>query len=361
MSVRSALVAAGYERALKPLLFASHSGDPEKVHEDMIAALALLQSTPGVRDAVGALTHVGTSPVTVAGIRFPGRVGLAAGMDKDGRAARAWQHLGFAFAELGTVTAQAQPGNPKPRIFRLRDSQALINRMGFNNAGVLALANRLAVAGIFRGNDAAGIPLGISIGKTKVVPVEDAVPDYLTSLRTVAAHADYVAVNVSSPNTPGLRTLQDGGALAALLGALTDEAGRLAHSGAPVPVFVKVAPDLTDGQLDEVLTAASDTGCAGIIATNTTLARDGLAPADQARAVEAGGLSGAPLTLRAREVVGYITRHTPLPVIGAGGVMTADDGLALLDAGASLLQLYTGFIYAGPALIGAINDRLARG
>jgi dihydroorotate dehydrogenase len=356
MSVRSAVVEQGYARLLRPLLFSAHGGDPERIHEDMIRALAVLQALPGLRDAVGALTRVPASPVTVAGIRFPGRVGLAAGMDKEGRAAKAWQYLGFAFAELGTVTAQAQPGNPKPRIFRLRDSRALINRMGFNNDGAAALANRLAVAGIRRGNGAAGIPLGISIGKTKVVPVEEAVPDYLESLRTLAGHADYVAVNVSSPNTPNLRSLQDGGALAALLGALVAESRTLAHGGAPVPVFVKVAPDLTDGQLDEVLVAATDTGCAGLIATNTTLGRDGLAPADRPRAAEAGGLSGAPLTLRAREVVGYVCRHTDLPVIGVGGIMTAADALALLDAGAQLVQLYTGFIYAGPALIGAIND-----
>ena len=360
MTVRGQIVEQGYERLLRPLLFAAHGGDPEKIHNDMIAALSLLQSVPGLRDAVGALTRVPASPVTVAGIEFPGRVGLAAGMDKEGRAAKSWQHLGFAFAELGTVTAQAQPGNPKPRVFRLRDSHALINRMGFNNDGALAMANRLAVAGVFRGNRAAGIPLGISIGKTKLVAVEDAVGDYLASLRWLAPHADYVAVNVSSPNTPGLRTLQDGGALATLLGELVREARVLAMGAEPVPVFVKVAPDLTDGQLDEVLTAASGAGVAGLIATNTTLARDGLAAADEHLAGEAGGLSGAPLTARAREVVSYVCRNTDLPVMGVGGVMTADDAVALLDAGARLVQLYTGFIYAGPGLVGAINERLRR-
>lgn len=359
MSLRGSLVREGYARVLRPALFAARGGDPERIHEDMIRGLALLAAVPGLRDAVGALTRVPGSPVTVAGIRFPGRVGLAAGMDKEGRAAKAWQYLGFAFAELGTVTAQAQPGNPKPRIYRLRDSRALINRMGFNNDGAHALANRLAVAGIVRGNGAAGIPLGVSIGKTKVVPVEDAVGDYLISLRAVAPHADYVAVNVSSPNTPNLRTLQDGGALRTLLTALVGEARELAHGGAPVPVFVKVAPDLSEPQLDEVLAAASDAGCGGVIATNTTLARDGLAPADRPRAGEAGGLSGAPLTARARAVVAYVCRHTELPVMGVGGIMSADDAIALLDAGASLVQLYTGFIYGGPALIGAINERTA--
>ena len=356
MSATQRVVDAGYARLLRPLLFRAHAGDPEKIHEDMIRGLALLPHLPGLRDAVGALTRVPAAPVTVAGVRFPGRVGLAAGMDKDGRAAKAWQYLGFAFAELGTVTAEAQPGNPKPRVFRLRDSHALINRMGFNNEGALALANRLALAGVQRGNGAAGIPLGISIGKTKVVPVAEAVPDYLASLRALAAHADYIAVNVSSPNTPNLRSLQDGGALAELLGALVTESRTLALGGTPVPIFVKVAPDLTEGQLDEVLAAASDAGCAGLIATNTTLGRDGLARADRPRAGEAGGLSGAPLTARAREVVRYVCRNTSLPVMGVGGIMTAEDAVALLDAGASLVQLYTGFIYAGPALIGAINE-----
>lgn len=359
MSIRSTLVESGYARLVRPLLFRAHGGDPEKIHEDLIAMLSLVGSTPGLRDAVRALTSEPCDPVEVAGITFPGRVGLAAGMDKDGHAVRAWKHLGFAFAELGTVTAQAQPGNPKPRIFRLKDSRAIINRMGFNNDGALALANRLAVAGIRRGNGAAGIPLGISIGKTKVVPVDDAVQDYVTSLRHLAAHADYVAVNVSSPNTPNLRTLQDGGALTTLLTALSTEAKALAHDLSPVPVFVKLAPDLTNGQIDEVLTAAADAGVAGVIATNTTLSREGISLTDQSQAHQTGGLSGAPLTLRSREVVSYITAHTDLPVMGVGGVMTADDALALLDAGASLIQIYTGFIYSGPALIGAINKRLS--
>lgn len=357
---RNDIVRSGYEKALRPLLFRAHGGDPEKVHEDMIAGLALLGRLPGVRDAVGALTRTPADPVEVAGIRFPGRVGLAAGMDKDGRAALAWQHLGFAFAELGTVTAQAQPGNPKPRIFRLPATHGLINRMGFNNGGALELANRLAVAGVFRGNGAAGIPLGISIGKTKVVPVEAAVDDYLASLRTLAPHADYVAVNVSSPNTPGLRGLQDGGALRDLLGALVREARTLAVSGDPVPVFVKVAPDLDRDQLAEVVGVARDTGASGLIATNTTLDRGGIHPSEQHLAGEAGGLSGAPLTKRALEVVSFLVAESGLPVIGAGGIMTAADARAMLDAGASLVELYTGFIYAGPALIGEINrERLS--
>ncbi|MFZ1412235.1 MAG: quinone-dependent dihydroorotate dehydrogenase, partial [Micropruina sp.] len=290
----------------------------------------------------------------------PGRVGLAAGMDKDGTAVLAWQALGFSFAEVGTVTAQPQPGNPKPRVFRLRSSRALINRMGFNNAGAAAIARELALRGVYRGNRAAGIPIGISIGKTKVVPVQDAVEDYLASFRLVAPHADYLAVNVSSPNTPGLRTLQDGGALGELLAALTREATlRAGNAEAPLPIWVKIAPDLTGGQIDEVLGACSAAGVSGVIATNTTLSRDGLASKDRPLAAQDGGLSGAPLTARARQVVDYVTRHTDLPVMGVGGIMTADDALALLDAGASLVQLYTGFIYSGPALTASIERALA--
>lgn len=363
MSWRSHVVGGGYNRLVRPALFGARGGDAEATHEDTIAALAVLAHVPGLRRAVGALTATAADPVEVAGILFPGRIGLAAGMDKDGRAAAAWQHLGFAFAELGTVTARPQPGNPRPRVFRLPESRALVNRMGFNNAGALALANRLAVAGIVRGNRAAGIPFGISIGKTKAVPVEEeAVEDYLAALRTVATHADYVAVNVSSPNTPGLRSLQDHTALRSLISALVAETRTLALGAEPVPLFVKVSPDLAFAQLDEVIEAVTDAGAAGLIATNTTLSRDGVAPADLANAGEEGGLSGAPLTLRAREVVRYVCRRTHLPVIGSGGVMTGDDALALLDAGARLVQLYTGFVYAGPALIAAINDAVrARG
>ena len=359
MNVRAGLVGAGYRAIVRPLMFASHHGDPEAIHEQMIGALARASRSPMAVSATRLLAGSRGEPVTVAGIDFPGRVGLAAGMDKDGRAVLAWQALGFSFAELGTVTAHAQPGNPRPRVFRLPDSSALINRMGFHHAGALALANRLPVAGIFRGNRAAGVPLGISIGKTKATPVEDAVPDYLTSLRCVAPHADYVAINVSSPNTPGLRGLQEASQLAELLGALTAEARALARGAAPVPIFVKVAPDLSLGGLDELVRVAEDAGAAGLIATNTTLARDGLAPADQHLASEAGGLSGAPLTDHAREVVAHVAAQTSLPVIASGGIMTVEDALAALDAGAALVQLYTGFIYGGPALIAEIEDAVA--
>ena len=350
MTVRSSLLGTGYRGLLRPVLFGSHHGDPEAIHEQLIETLARVCRSPARVTAIWALAGSRfRDPVTVAGVHFESRVGVAAGLDKDGRAVLAWQALGFGFAELGTVTAQPQPGNDKPRVFRLKKSRALINRMGFNNAGAARLHRELSLLGVYRGNDGAGLPIGISIGKTKAVPVEDAVDDYLASLRLVAPHADYVAINVSSPNTPGLRSLQDGGALAGLLGALTAEAaGR-------VPLFVKIAPDLTEPQIDEVLAACTEAGVAGLIATNTTLAREGVDPAESALAEQSGGLSGAPLTMRARAVVGYLTRHTDLPVIAAGGIMTADDAKAMFDLGAPLVQLYTGFIYGGPALPVAIN------
>lgn len=325
-------------------LFRYGGGDPERVHEAMIDALAKLPAT--TRTTVA-------RPVTVAGIQFPNRVGLAAGLDKDGRAAAAWTRFGFGFAELGTVTSLAQPGNPKPRIFRAVESQGIVNRMGFNNAGAAALAETLMAKGVARGNGALGIPLGISIGKSKVTGLADATDDYLTSLRLLAPLADYIAVNVSSPNTPGLRSLQAAGEIASLLTALTGEAAGLSLN--PVPIFVKLAPDLTGTDLTETLAVLNDSAAAGIIATNTTLARDGLAPGDAHLAGEAGGLSGRPLTPRALDFVERLAGSTHLPVIGAGGIMSPRDGARMFEAGATLLQLYTGFIYEGPALVRALN------
>lgn len=357
MSLPTWLLRGGYERALRPLLFASHHGDPEAIHEQLVGLLERASRTPSVLSALRLLTAGPGRGTDVAGLRFPNRVGMAAGLDKDGLAVRAWAALGFGHVEIGTVTAQPQPGNDRPRLFRLTNSRALINRMGFNNSGASAMAESLARQGIWRGNNAAGIPIGVSIGKTKVVPVEVAVDDYVAALALVAPHADYVAINVSSPNTPNLRSLQDGGALTDLTAALVAASIRLAAAAGtdPVPIFVKVAPDLTWPQIDEVLSACESGGVSGVVATNTTLSREGLAAADAGVAHETGGLSGRPLTVRAREVVSYITGHTRLPVIGVGGVMTADDADAMFDAGASLVQLYTGFIYSGPALIRAIN------
>ena len=330
--------------------------DPEDIHEHVLTVLGGLP-VPALGLGRGLLGGA-RRPVRVAGIDFPGVVGVAAGLDKDGRAARAWPALGFGFVELGTVTAQAQPGNPRPRLYRLRASGALINRMGFNNAGAAALADRLADLGVWRGNGALGCAVGVSLGKTKTTPLEDAVPDYLAGLDVVAPHADYVAVNVSSPNTPGLRRLQDADTLDGLVRALVSRAETLTP-GRPVPVFVKVAPDLDDAALDRVVGVCEDAGVAGLIATNTTLARDGLGAADQVLASQDGGLSGAPLTLRARAVVHRLARTTSLPIMGVGGVMTPADALALLDAGACLVQVFTGFIYHGPALVLGINEAAA--
>ena len=345
----------GYRGVLRPLLFRAYGGDAERIHERTLAAIAHVGRSKPARVALAALCARHREPTTVAGMQFPGLVGLAAGMDKDGVGVKAWGSLGFGFVELGTVTAQPQPGNDRPRLFRLPRSGAIINRMGFNNRGAQTLADRLAAAGIARGNMAVGIPIGISIGKTKNVPLADATEDYLASLRALAPYADYLAVNVSSPNTPGLRALQDKRTLADLITALVAEAWRLAAGDLPVPIFVKVAPDLSETALEDVVQVCGDAGAEGLIATNTTLSRDGLL-ADEPSVSENGGLSGAPLTRRALEVVRFLAQRTSLPIIGAGGIMSCDDGRAMLDAGASLLQIYTGFVYAGPSLVDDLNQ-----
>jgi dihydroorotate dehydrogenase len=335
-----------FDRLVRPALFRIGGGDPETAHEWTLRRLAGLARWPALLAVLRARYAV-SAPRTVFGVEFPNPVGLAAGMDKDGRALPVWPALGFGFVEVGTVTAHAQPGNPRPRLFRLPDSQAVINRMGFNNAGAAALAARLAEL-----RRPLGVPLGISLGKSKVTPLDAAVEDYLASYRMLLPYGDYFAVNVSSPNTPGLRRLQDRGHLDALLAALVGEK----------PILVKIAPDLTDAAIAEVLQVCLDRGAAGVIATNTTLGRDGLAPADRPRAAEAGGLSGRPLAARARQVVAFVHRETGgrLPVIGVGGILDPADGTALLDAGASLVQLYTGFVYRGPGLVRAVA-RAARG
>ncbi len=347
------IIDLGYRGVLRPLLFRAYGGDAERVHEHTLATVARIGRSRPALAALAALCARHRSPVTVAGIQFPGIVGLAAGMDKDGVGVKTWGSLGFGHIELGTVTAQAQPGNDEPRLFRVPESRAIINRMGFNNCGAPALADRLAAAGVSRGNLAVGIPIGISIGKTKRVPLADAAEDYLASLRTVARYADYLAINVSSPNTPGLRSLQDAETLAELISALVNQAWRLPGGAAP-PIFVKVAPDLTEAALEEVVQVCSEAGAEGLIATNTTLGRDGIS-ADQPLAAEAGGLSGAPLTRRARQVVRFLAERTTLPIVGVGGIMSRDDGQAMLDAGASLLQIYTGYVYSGAALVDDLN------
>ncbi|MCL2653068.1 MAG: quinone-dependent dihydroorotate dehydrogenase [Propionibacteriaceae bacterium] len=345
------LLLQGYTRLLRPVLY---QVDAETIHKATIDVLGRL---PGPALAVlKGIVGAARQPVTVAGIDFPGRVGLAAGQDKDGVAARAWASLGFGFAELGTVTAQAQPGNPAPRLFRVPELKAFINRMGFNNAGAAALATRLEALGVERCNGRLGLPIGVSIGKTKVVPVEDAIADYLASFDAVAPFADYVAVNVSSPNTPGLRNLQAADELARLTSALTDRAAQLAAN--PVPIFVKVAPDLSDDALLEVVRVCESTGVSGLIAVNTTTSRplpELLDPALAPVLSQDGGLSGGPLTSTARQTVTLLAGATRLPIIASGGIMTPGDAQALFDVGAVLVQVLSGFIYSGPALTRGIN------
>lgn len=346
-SLSTSALRRGYHLA-RSGLFRYAGGDAEKIHEAMIQWLAKI---PG--HAPGRVVD----PVHVAGIDFPNRVGLAAGLDKDGLAARAWSRFGFGFAELGTVTGQAQPGNDRPRLFRAVSSRGIVNRMGFNNRGAAALADTLDSYGVRRGANATGIPLGISIGKTKLVGLGDATEDYLVSLRALAPYADYLAVNVSSPNTPGLRSLQAASELKRLIDALTAAAQEEAGEGrSPVPIFVKLAPDLAGDDLTETLAAIDDTAAAGLIATNTTLSRDGLAPQDAHLAVEAGGLSGAPLTAKALAFVEHVATRTQRPVMGVGGIMSPRDAARMFDAGAVLVQLYTGFIYEGPALVRGIQQ-----
>ncbi len=338
-----------YRRLLRPVLFRLGGGDPETAHEATLRRLGMLAGPLG---ALRPYSPPGAAR-TVFGVRFPNAVGLAAGMDKDGRALRAWPALGFGHVEVGTVTRHAQPGNDRPRLHRLPASEAIVNRMGFNNAGAQALAGRLAALGPLR------VPLGISLGKSKVTPLADAVADYVASLRVLYRYGDYFAVNVSSPNTPGLRSLQDRGQLAELLGALRAEAEALAGGRRPRPILVKVAPDLTDSALAEVVDVCREHGAAGLIATNTTLARDGLAAPDAGHGGTPGGLSGRPLAARAVEVVRFVVRESGLPVIGVGGILDPDDAVRMADAGASLVQLYSGLIFRGPGLVRAAARALA--
>ncbi|MGI8767926.1 MAG: quinone-dependent dihydroorotate dehydrogenase [Propionibacteriaceae bacterium] len=357
--LRGRLLDAGYRSVIRPTLFGVDGQDAEGAHERTLSLLAAVGAIRPLRAFTRAVAGSPRGPVRLAGIHFPGRVGLAAGVDKDGVAARAWPALGLGHVELGTVTAQPQPGNDRPRLFRLGESHAIINRMGFNNRGALALADRLHRLGVGRGNNALGVPVGVSIGKSKVTPLDHAIEDYLTSLRVLAPYADYLAVNVSSPNTPGLRSLQHATALRDLVTALVAEGTAIAGANGlgvrPVPIMVKIAPDLTLAALEELIAVCTDAGAAGLIATNSTVSRDGLAYADLDSARQAGGLSGAPLTRRSLEIVRQVCARTELPVIGVGGIMTADDARAMFDAGAALVQLYTGFIYAGPRLVHSIN------
>ncbi|MGA0368183.1 MAG: quinone-dependent dihydroorotate dehydrogenase [Kiritimatiellia bacterium] len=323
--------------------------DPEKVHE---RTLKLLQKTcrPGKPHILAGA--VPEKPVEVMGLRFANPVGLAAGMDKDGTCIDGFASLGFGFLELGTVTPLPQPGNPKPRLFRLPEHCGIINRMGFNTGGVNALLENLSHAH-YRGI------VGINIGKNFNTPIERAQADYVLGLRAVYQRADYVTVNISSPNTSNLRELQKGDAFTALLKSVADTREALkAETGKHTPIAVKIAPDLDEAQLDFIVEALLQYGMDAVIATNTTLDRS--AVAGHPRAEEAGGLSGAPLRERSTAIIAGLAERLDgrLPIIGVGGIFSAADAREKLDAGASLIQIYSGLIYRGPRLVSEIEREL---
>ena len=327
----------------RPFLFGL---DPERAHDLTMDAIATLQGTP--LQCLWKQPRV-DDPVTVAGLRFANRIGLAAGLDKNGRCIYGLGAMGFGFIEVGTVTPKGQPGNPRPRMFRLPAQQALINRLGFNNQGLDAFVANVKRARAFR---AGGGVLGLNIGKNAATPIEDAASDYLLALDGVYPHADYVTVNISSPNTQNLRALQSDAALDALLGVLQTRRAELAlRHGRQVPMFVKIAPDLDEAQIKLIAATLKRQGIDGVIATNTTISREavkGLLHAD-----EAGGLSGRPLLEASNGVIRLLRAELgrAYPIIGVGGVMSGADAVAKREAGADLVQIYTGLIYRGPALV----------
>lgn len=330
----------------RPFLF---SMDPEKAHELTLDALARTQGTPLQLAWSGSRV---SDPVTVAGLQFPNRVGLAAGLDKNARCIDALGALGFGFVEVGTVTPKGQPGNPKPRMFRLPQSNALINRLGFNNEGLDAFIANVKRARFRQQGGSTPMLLGLNIGKNAATPIEQATSDYLTCLDGVYPHADYVTVNISSPNTKNLRALQSDEALDQLLSALAARRAELQTAQKRrVPLFVKIAPDLDEAQIEVIAATLLRHGMDGVVATNTTLSRD--AVKGQAHAEEAGGLSGAPVLEASNRVIRRLraTLGPDYPIIGVGGVLSGRDAVSKLEAGASLVQLYTGLIYRGPALV----------
>jgi len=324
---------------LRPLLFQL---DAETAHHLAIRALETTGGAPGLLRALFGPRV--SQPLEICGIRFPNPVGLAAGMDKNAVALPAWEALGFGFVEIGTITAKAQPGNPKPRMFRYPDLGALINRMGFNNDGAAAVAARLEQ--LMSSNQWPGIPVGVNLGKSKVTELADAPTDYLQSYQALRPFGDYFVINVSSPNTPGLRELQEKDALTGIVRTLRD------YDSTP-PLFIKIAPDLTPHQLDDILELVERERVSGLIATNTTLDHS---PVPKS-ADQAGGLSGAPLRDRALEILRHLRKGTDRPIIASGGIMTAEDAQARVAAGANLVQIYTGFVYRGPALIREIAQK----
>lgn len=331
-----------YRRVIRPIAFGV---DPERAHYATMGLFGFGLSLPLIGAALRRSLRVEAAAkdgVEVAGLRFPHRIGLAAGFDKDGRWLDALSHMGFAFVEVGTITPKPQPGNPKPRLFRLKQDRGLINRMGFNNGGLDALVERLK-------RRPEGLIVGGNIGRNKVTPNERASDDYLACFEGLHPHVDYFAVNVSSPNTPGLRELQDRAPLTALLQRLMayNESQEVQR-----PVFLKIAPDLSDAQLDDIVGLVEDTGIQGVIATNTTISRAGLkTPAAEVEAMGAGGLSGAPVRQRSTEVVRYLRERGDFAIIGVGGIEDADSAREKIEAGADLVQVYSGMIYTGPGIV----------
>lgn len=326
------MAASLYRQLIRPLLFRF---DAETIHHITMGALERV----GPALAWVAPVHDPRLERVVFGVRFPNPIGLAAGLDKNAVALPAWEALGFGFVEVGTITARMQPGNPKPRIFRVPECRALVNRLGFNNDGCDRVADRLRrvrMKGLWP-----SIPVGINLGKSKVTPLEEAANDYLLSFERLEHFGDYFVLNVSSPNTPGLRTLQDRAQIEVLFRAIQE------HNVDRKPLLVKIAPDLEWGPIEEILALAQELGLAGIVATNTTIDHSSIPEHRRTQ----GGLSGAPLRARATEVVRFITARSPLPVIAVGGIMSADDAQEKFDAGAALVQIYTGFIYEGPKLV----------
>jgi dihydroorotate dehydrogenase len=333
----------GYELFVRPLLFCL---DAETAHH---VTMRLLGRASQFDVALSALKlfQPRPKPITLFGLKFPNPIGLAAGLDKNGVAVPAWAAFGFGFIEIGTVTANAQPGNPKPRIFRLPEQQALINRLGFNNDGADAIAQRLAALRVSGRWPA--VPVGINIGKSRTTPLEQATDDYLYSFRRLRDFADYITLNISSPNTPGLRELQEPEKLSELLYVIGKEAGT-----APKPLVVKISPDLSDTELKAILAVCEENGVSGIIATNTTLDHSSIAT----QLDQAGGLSGAPLRDKSTALVREIHARSTIPVIASGGIFDAESAREKFQAGAPLIQLYTGLVYRGPQLLREIMDRL---
>jgi len=338
-----------YKSLIRPLLFRF---DPEKVHHFTFSSIRFLSIIPGFPLFLRAMYNVEDSRLEreVFGLKFKNPVGLAAGLDKDAKLYKQLGSLGFGFIEIGTLTPKPQDGNPKKRLFRLRKDSAIINRMGFNNGGVVAAVQRLKSNPAGNGH----VLIGGNIGKNKLTPNEDAVSDYEICFDALYHDVDYFVVNVSSPNTPNLRELQDKEPLTKLLQTLQD---KNAAKPKQKPVLLKIAPDLTDSQLLDIIDIVKTTGIAGVIATNTTISREGLLSEDKD---EMGGLSGKPLAKRSTEVIRFLSEKSnkAFPIIGVGGIHNADDAIEKLEAGASLIQLYTGFIYEGPALIKEINKRI---